>query len=73
MPRTQMIRRQILNGLRKTTERGLDDLVLSMPALSWNQVFLEVDRLSRAGEVQIISRDGVYWLRLGLHPKSDER
>jgi hypothetical protein len=36
-----------------------------LPALSWNQVFLEVDRLSRTGEVQVTSKAGIYWLRLG--------
>lgn len=58
------IRTQILKGLRKAADRELDELVSSLPALSWNQVFLEVDRLSRTGEVQITSRDGIYWVRL---------
>jgi hypothetical protein len=70
MLRTIMISRQILSGLRNTADRELDDLVLSLPMLSWNQVFLEVDRLSRTGEVQLSSKGGVYWLRLG--PRSKE-
>lgn len=31
----------------------LDDLVLRLPELTWNQVFLEVDRLSRTGQVRV--------------------
>jgi hypothetical protein len=58
------IRAQILKGLRKAADRELDELASSLPALSWNQVFLEVDRLSRTGEVQITSRGGIYWVRL---------
>jgi len=43
----------------------LDELVLSVPELTWNQVFLEVDRLSRTGQVRITAMgEGTYtiWL-----------
>jgi hypothetical protein len=64
------ITNEILKGLRKSSDRELDDLVASLPGLSWNQVFLEVDRLSRTGEVQVTSKAGVYWVRLGTARKS---
>ena len=32
---------------------GLDDLVTLCPEFTWNQVFLEVDRLSRAGHLRL--------------------
>jgi hypothetical protein len=31
----------------------LDDLVRVCPELTWNQIFLEVDRLSRAGRLRL--------------------
>jgi len=40
-------------------------LVLSVPELTWNQVFLEVDRLSRTGQVRMTAMGkGTYtiWL-----------
>lgn len=33
---------------------GLDDVVAFCPELTWNQIFLEVDRLSRAGRLRIM-------------------
>lgn len=32
---------------------GLDELVTVCPTLTWNQIFLEVDRLSRAGHLRL--------------------
>ena len=34
----------------------LEELVLECPGLTWNQVFLAVDRLSRSGELILVSR-----------------
>ncbi len=31
----------------------LDELVTVCPTLTWNQIFLEVDRLSRAGHLRL--------------------
>jgi hypothetical protein len=39
--------------------------MLSVPELTWNQVFLEVDRLSRTGQVRLTAMgEGTYtiWL-----------
>jgi hypothetical protein len=55
---------QILKALRKASDIDLDELVLSLPALGWNQIFLEVDRLSRTGAVRVTSKDRIYWVRL---------
>jgi len=42
----------------------LDELMLSVPELTWNQVFLEVDRLSRTGQVRITAMGkGTYAIR----------
>lgn len=32
---------------------GLDDVVILCPELTWNQIFLEVDRLSRDGVLKL--------------------
>jgi hypothetical protein len=55
---------QILQALNTTSDVDLDALVLSLPALGWNQIFLEVDRLSRTGAVRVTSKGGIYWLSL---------
>jgi hypothetical protein len=55
---------QILKALNKTSDVDMDALVLSLPALGWNQIFLEVDRLSRTGGVRVTSKGGIYWLSL---------
>jgi hypothetical protein len=49
----------------------IDDLVLSLPGLTWNQVFLEVDRLSRTGQVRVTAMgEGTYAIRLPNTEKS---
>jgi hypothetical protein len=43
----------------------LEELVSARPALTWNQIFFEVDRLSRIGQVQLTRCGaGKYFLRL---------
>lgn len=43
----------------------LEDLVLACSDLTWNQVFNEVDRLSRSGRLLLTRRGpGVYTVRL---------
>jgi hypothetical protein len=56
---------QILKALRRSSDIELDELVSSLPTLGWNQIFLEVDRLSRTGAVRVTSKGGLYWLSLG--------
>ena len=56
---------RILDAVHCAPECQLDDLVLSLPELTWNQVFLEVDRLSRTGQVRVTAMgDGTYAIRL---------
>ena len=57
---------RILDAVHCAPGCELDDLVLSLPELTWNQVFLEVDRLSRTGQVRVTALgEGTYaiWLR----------
>jgi hypothetical protein len=56
---------RILDAVHGAPGCQLDDLVLSLPELTWNQVFLEVDRLSRTGQVRVTAiGDGTYTVRL---------
>ena len=56
------LRDQILAVLKEKGAQKLDDLVHHCPAATWSHVFLEVDRLSRRGEVQIVGgRPGLYY------------
>lgn len=44
----------------------LEEVVVACPDLSWNQVFLEVDRLSRDGRIRLTSKGmGRYVLQPG--------
>lgn len=45
---------QILAVLKERGPLMLDNLVHHCPTVTWNRVFLEVDRLSRKGEVQLV-------------------
>ena len=56
---------RILKAMRHAPGCQFDDLVLSLPGLTWNQVFLEVDRMSRTGQVCVTAKgQGVYTVRL---------
>ena len=59
------IRRHIVEVLRQKAVCQLEELVNISPSYTWNQVFLEVDRLSRTGELRLLSvRPGVYAVTL---------
>ncbi len=56
---------RILKAVRRSPGCLLDDLECSCPDLTWNQVFLEVDRLSRTGRLRVQSKgEGIYILTL---------
>ena len=56
---------RILDAVHRAPGCQLDELVLSVPDLTWNQVFLEVDRLSRTGQVRVTAlRKGTYAIKL---------
>jgi predicted nucleic acid-binding Zn-ribbon protein len=51
----------------------LDTLAKSLSDLSWGQVFLEVDRLSREGQVLVtLDTGGRYMIRLPDHSRVPE-
>ena len=56
---------RILGTVQRTHGCDLDTLTNSLSDLSWGQVFLEVDRLSREGQVLVtLDTGGHYMIRL---------
>ncbi len=56
---------RILETVQRTHGCDLDMLTKSLSDLSWGQVFLEVDRLSRDGQVLVtFNTGGLYMIRL---------
>ena len=47
---------QIMEMIVRTPGTALDDIVLECPDLSWNQVFLVIDRLTRCGSVRMMPK-----------------
>jgi hypothetical protein len=65
---TTDVRGHILEAVRHRSECDLEDLVRASPSYTWNQVFMEVDRLSRTGELRLFPKGrGRYTVRLPLH------
>ncbi|ALA58976.1 hypothetical protein [Nitrospira moscoviensis] len=59
------VRATILDALRGRHECDMEELVRNCSCCTWNQVFLEVDRLTRSGELRLVPRGpGVYAVRL---------
>ena len=50
------LRKQILRIVRKNKMCDLDELILECTSYSWTQVFLEVDHLSRSGELCLLCK-----------------
>ena len=63
---------RVLGTVQRTHGCDLDMLTNSLSDLSWGQIFLEVDRLSREGQV-LVTRDtgGRYMIRLPEHSRED--
>ena len=61
MPRTIQsnqndLRRRVLGIVRKQKSCDLDELILECVSYSWIEVFLEVDELSRTGELRLLCK-----------------
>jgi len=67
------IRRRIISVIESASECDLDTLVSRCEDLSWGQIFLEVDNMSRIGAILLTrSADGRYCLGLPTLARSDE-
>jgi hypothetical protein len=61
---------RILGTIKHTHGCDLDTLAENLPELTWNQVFLEIDRLSREGEILVtFGTGGRYKIQLPEHKK----
>ena len=62
--RTELTHR-VLRVVRRKKQCDMEELLQACDSYTWNQVFLEVDRLSRNGELCLLyKRDGDYAVRL---------
>jgi hypothetical protein len=56
---------KIVQLVKRRQACDMEDLLEACSTYTWNQVFLEVDRLSRTGELRLLSnRAGVYTVTL---------
>ncbi len=55
MPATMTTTMQLMGALARSSSNDclLEDLIRQCPDLTWNQIFLELDRLSRTGAVRL--------------------
>jgi hypothetical protein len=56
LPNPTDLRKQVLRIVRKEKACDLDELILECTSYSWTDVFLEVDELSRSGELRLLSK-----------------
>lgn len=49
-------RNHIMEVIIRSPGSQLEEVVFECPDLTWNQVFCELDRLSRAGQVQLTTK-----------------
>ncbi len=55
-----ILTKRILDVVQHTANCPLDALVEQCPGFTWNQIFLEVDRMSRLGQLQLMdNRSGI--------------
>ena len=65
MIQEQMVADRLLETVSRSPGCLLEELVLDCPDLTWNQVFLTVDQLSRTGQLLLAKKGpGVYAVRV---------
>jgi len=70
---TKTIAAQVLESLRSHPACEFDQLVADCSDFTWNQLFYEVDRLSRLGQLRLTpTGNGHYFLRLTQNEESHE-
>jgi hypothetical protein len=70
MADSQPLTDRILRAVKQAHRCDLDSLATDLPELTWNQVFIEIDRLSRNGELIVTSDSrGHYMIQLPAHKK----
>lgn len=70
MAQRETLTERILDVVQYTPNCPLDALVEKCPGFTWNQVFLEVDRMSRAGQLHLNHQGfGIY---VTIQPRKSE-
>lgn len=65
---------RVLEVIVRSQGHTLDDIVLECPELTWNQVFLVIDRLSREGALRLMPKgQGCYTVHLASDVFHDAR
>jgi hypothetical protein len=65
---------QVMEAIVRMPGTALDDIVLECPDLSWNQVFLAIDRLTRRGSVRLTPQgQGRYAVQLSGSAMADSK
>jgi hypothetical protein len=63
MALAQTVAEQIIGEVSRSPGCLFEELVLACPELTWNQIFQEVDHLSRTGQLRLSRKGlGVYML-----------
>lgn len=71
MVQTATLAGQLVEAIAHHPGCGLDELVMLCPDYTWNQIFLEVDRLSRSGHLQLVQIGrGRYAVAVLTHARS---
>ena len=66
------LRESILAILQTTPKCDMDELVSECSGFSWSEIFIELDRLSRSGEVRI-TKHGQFGYCLEVLPSEGPR
>ena len=56
LPNQTDLRKRVLRLVRKHKVCDLDELILECTSYNWTEVFLEVDQLSRTGELCLLCK-----------------
>ncbi len=55
---------QILELVKAHPGCGLDELTEHLPAVQWSDIFVEVDRLSRSGQLRLVKNDPSFLMKI---------
>ena len=68
MPCVYDIDQEVLEVIVRSPGSMLDDIALQCPDLTWNQIFIAIDRLSREGMLTLTPTGrGLYTVHLSNH------
>jgi hypothetical protein len=69
MSQEKLITGRILDMLRLSPECEFEALVKRYPEFTWNELYTEVGRLSRAGQLTMLRGVGVFTIKQAAIPK----